>query len=209
MSTTQYSPSEGLRARKRRRTETSIESSAVHLALEVGIDNVTVDAICERADVSRSTFFNYFPSRDDAIIGRAIEVPDEATAMEILDTSPDNLALGLFRLMHVASGRKRVAPEVATGRERLLAEQQQAARLAMIAVIETGYQLNALALTWLRAHPERAQLESIEREAILALSLVHGAMSLELAVWFGCNSEHTIDESGYLATAADYRRLLD
>ena len=34
------------------------------LFAEKGFDNVPVEAICERAGISRATFFNYFPQKD-------------------------------------------------------------------------------------------------------------------------------------------------
>lgn len=61
----------GLRERKKAaRREALID--ATHLLVERdGIDAVTVDAICEQAGVSSRTFFNYFESKDDAVLGHA------------------------------------------------------------------------------------------------------------------------------------------
>ena len=115
MSTTGEQKPEGLRARKRRATENAIETSAVSLVLELGIENVTVEAICERADISRSTFFNYFPARDYAIVGRAINLPEGTEAFSILDSSPDDLTLGVFRLLFAAIGHSYVNTEVVLG----------------------------------------------------------------------------------------------
>lgn len=61
----------GLRARKRLATLRSLESSALSLALQYGVDNVTVDQVAAHANVSRRTFFNYFASLTDALIGRS------------------------------------------------------------------------------------------------------------------------------------------
>lgn len=208
VSTPAGSPPEGLRARKRRRTEIAIESSAVSLALEVGVEHVTVDAICERADISRSTFFNYFPSRDDAIVGRAIEIPDGEAAFSVLDSCPDDLPLGLFRLLFAAIGHRNVNAEVARDRSRLVAEQPEAGRLMMISILESGYQLGAVAVAWLTTHPEHAKLESPERESMLALSLVHGAMTAQMAIWNQASGDVSADESDFRRVAADFRKLL-
>ena len=59
----------GLRERKRAQTRRRLEQAAMGLALRDGLDQVTIDAISERAEVSRRTFFNYFDSKDDAILG--------------------------------------------------------------------------------------------------------------------------------------------
>ncbi|GAA2189522.1 MULTISPECIES: TetR family transcriptional regulator [Leucobacter] len=208
MSTTEEARPEGLRARKRRRTENAIESSAVQLALELGVEHVTVDAICERADISRSTFFNYFPSRDDAIVGRAIDIPDGEAAFAVLDSTPDDLPLGLFRLLFAAIGHRSVNADIARDRGRLVAEQYEAGRLMMISILESGYQLDAVAVAWLRAHPEHAKLDSPQRESALALALVHGAMTAQMAEWTAGSGDVSADESDFLRIAADFRRLL-
>ena len=59
----------GLRDRKRLETRARIEDAAVSLVLTEGLEHVTVQAISERADVSPRTFFNYFDSKDAAILG--------------------------------------------------------------------------------------------------------------------------------------------
>jgi AcrR family transcriptional regulator len=68
----------GLRERKRLETRARLEEAAVSLAIDLGLENVTVDAISERADVSPRTFFNYFDSKEDAVLGlHEFELTDE------------------------------------------------------------------------------------------------------------------------------------
>jgi AcrR family transcriptional regulator len=65
----------GLRERKRVATRQAIERAALQLSLDKGYENVTVDEIAETADVSPRTFFNYFPSKEAAVVGHAPEGP--------------------------------------------------------------------------------------------------------------------------------------
>lgn len=71
---------DGLRERKKAETRQALMTAAVRLAEQLGPDRVTVEAIAEAAGVSARTFFNYFPSKEDAIIGIN---PDETS--ELLD----------------------------------------------------------------------------------------------------------------------------
>jgi AcrR family transcriptional regulator len=74
----------GLRDRKRAQTRARIETAAIELVLRDGLDSATVDAISDRADVSPRTFFNYFESKDAAILGlRPHEVDEEALSEQL------------------------------------------------------------------------------------------------------------------------------
>ncbi|MCE7080730.1 TetR/AcrR family transcriptional regulator [Streptomyces sp. ST2-7A] len=53
---------------RRRRTHRDIRRAARELALERGVAAVTVDEIAGAAGVSRRTFFNYFRSKEDALL---------------------------------------------------------------------------------------------------------------------------------------------
>ena len=69
----------GLRDKKRAETRARLERAAVELVLRDGLAHATVDAISDAADVSPRTFFNYFDSKEDAILGvRDLELTDVA-----------------------------------------------------------------------------------------------------------------------------------
>ncbi|MEO5992118.1 MAG: TetR family transcriptional regulator [Arthrobacter sp.] len=59
----------GLRERKRAATRAAITAVARTMTAELGLNGYTVEEACERAGISRRTFFNYFPTKEDAIIG--------------------------------------------------------------------------------------------------------------------------------------------
>ena len=67
----------GLRERKRRATRLAIQQAALGIALEQGLSAVTVDEVSRRADVSPRTFFNYFPTKEQAILGDDPTLPQD------------------------------------------------------------------------------------------------------------------------------------
>ncbi|WP_216893761.1 TetR/AcrR family transcriptional regulator [Nocardia alni] len=58
----------GLRERKKQQTREALHRAAVRLYAQRGPDSVTVNDICAAAEVSPRTFFNYFGSKDDAVL---------------------------------------------------------------------------------------------------------------------------------------------
>ncbi|HEX3649011.1 MAG TPA: TetR family transcriptional regulator [Pseudonocardiaceae bacterium] len=63
------SPVLGLRERKKARTRVAIREHAMRLFREQGYAETTVDQIADAAEVSPSTFFRYFPTKEDVVIG--------------------------------------------------------------------------------------------------------------------------------------------
>ena len=58
----------GLRERKKAKTRAAIQEAALRLFDRQGYDATTVDQIAELAEVSQSTFFRYFPTKEDVVL---------------------------------------------------------------------------------------------------------------------------------------------
>lgn len=101
----EHAASSGLRERKQRATRISIEIATLSLVLEKGYGGATIEEICQNADVSMRTFFNYFPSKDDAVIGMPSPDVDEEWLLSSLfrNESDSLLDTVLVTLIEVTS----------------------------------------------------------------------------------------------------------
>jgi AcrR family transcriptional regulator len=67
----------GIRERRKTETTNGLVVEARRLFSERGLSGFTVEELCEAVGISRRTFFNYFASKDDAVVGVAIREPDD------------------------------------------------------------------------------------------------------------------------------------
>jgi AcrR family transcriptional regulator len=68
-------PAVGLRERKKAKTKATIQQHALRLFRDQGYDATTVERIAEAAEVSPSTFFRYFPTKEDVMLYDVLDPP--------------------------------------------------------------------------------------------------------------------------------------
>ncbi|OFI37777.1 TetR family transcriptional regulator [Arthrobacter sp. SW1] len=108
----------GLRERKRAATRKAITAVARSLTASRGLNGYTVEEVCEEAGISRRTFFNYFHSKEDAVVGSfSDELPQDALEAFTANPAPGNgtisasLLAALFEFTVTVMERSTVSPE--------------------------------------------------------------------------------------------------
>ncbi|MEY2453720.1 MAG: hypothetical protein QOD92_3294 [Acidimicrobiaceae bacterium] len=106
----------GLRERKKADTRVAISRAALRLAIERGPDAVTVDDIAAAADVSPRTVFNYFATKEEAILGfdpnrklelgqSVLERPARETPLATLRAAFVDIATGVPEVAEMSRAR--------------------------------------------------------------------------------------------------------
>ncbi|MFI5043612.1 MAG: TetR family transcriptional regulator [Acidimicrobiales bacterium] len=110
----------GLRERKKEKTRTQLMSIALELFDERGFDEVTVDDIVSAAEVSHRTFYRYFPSKEDVLLGLDQERIDHFA--DVLRSRPTDepILASIRQSMIEASEALHQSPEMKHRRTRII-----------------------------------------------------------------------------------------
>ncbi|HKD98085.1 MAG TPA: TetR family transcriptional regulator [Micromonosporaceae bacterium] len=85
----------GLRERKKQQTREQIAAAAFELFASHGFDRVSVAAVARHAGVSEATVFNYFPTKEDLVIGRLDEF-EAGLVAAVRDRPPGTSVIAAF-----------------------------------------------------------------------------------------------------------------
>ncbi|WP_432196381.1 TetR/AcrR family transcriptional regulator [Streptomyces sp. bgisy027] len=163
----------GLRERKKIKTRTAIRDATYALIKEQGYDATTIEQIAERAEVSPSTVFRYFPTKEDIVLTDEYDplMLEELRARPASESWLDSLRYVLHRSLDELLA---VDPEAVRVRAHL-AVQIPAVRARMIeSMSATGRLLRG-------AIAERHGLDADSLEVrVYAMSLVGGLMEANI-----------------------------
>ena len=175
-------PAEGLRARKQRETREAIHRAAVRFALADGPDNVTVADISAEANVSSRTFFNYFPGKEDAMLGFHDQLPtaEELAAFVSSEGQTGDLLSDVVSLMRDVFSASSTDSEIVRDRRSLLHKHPQLMQRQMARIFAVEQRVADVVALRMRASTSYADLADVDAAArmlvLMAISVVRFAI---------------------------------
>ncbi|MGW7421365.1 TetR/AcrR family transcriptional regulator [Streptomyces sp. NPDC054813] len=147
---TSFSPADnprlGLRERKKIKTREAIREAMYALVEEQGYEATTIEQIAERAEVSPSTVFRYFPTKEDIVLTDEYDplILEELRARPADEPWPESLryvmhravTLGMKDAHSVSRLRTRLMVEVPAVRSRMMESMSETGRLLCQAIGE-------------------------------------------------------------------------
>lgn len=181
------SPNLTLRESKRRATKAAIEEHATRLVLDRGFDGVTVEDICQAAEISKRTFFNYVDSKETAVLG-PLPTPlseDEVHAFARDVHTPLLASIVDLIVDGFIEGYGYTCPEVRKRRKQILTQRPQLGVARMSQLIEAHKSYKQALGVYFNAHPDQRQLDalSVEAEADTWMSLARTCIELGFHRW--------------------------
>jgi AcrR family transcriptional regulator len=162
----------GLRDRKKLETWRAINTAATTLFLEHGYEAVSIADIAAAANVSSSTFFNYFPTKEAVVFDS--DPGDSATIRQLLDQRPEGEPLW-------TSLSEALQGYLATLGDRMIPQKKLKAISPTLAACgrDLADRAHEALAQWAQArHPDLPELESV-----LLIDLSTAAVLAAFEVW--------------------------
>jgi len=109
-----------LRNRATRAVRAEIATVAIRLFLAQGFDKTTVDQIAAEAGLSRTSFFRYFATKEDAVLGHLEELGQKARDALVARPADEPAWQALRHAFNVLIAERSAYPEGGTGMHRML-----------------------------------------------------------------------------------------
>lgn len=170
-----------------------VEAQATLLVLQRGYNHVTVEDIAAASGFSKRTFFNYFQSKQDAVLGKGPRSLTDHEREEFLKTNHENLNQAVLKLCLEMTHDPYFDLETAKRRKQILA-QNAVLRTAHISRFQDLHpQLTSLVEEYLAAnqHARATDLE-VRVEAVLIVHVVFAAI-----LTAADSTHHQLSEENY------------
>jgi AcrR family transcriptional regulator len=181
-------PRPGLRERKKARTRAAIREHAFRLFREQGYDATTVEQIADAAEVSPSTFFRYFPTKEDVVLQDDMDL----LWMEAIREQPPEVG-------PIAAMRAGVHTAFARMGEGEWAQLRETTELAMAVPAVRARMLQELARTTQVLAAAVAERSGRDPGDFAVRALAGAIVGIAMAAWF--------EEADDLTDFSDHNRL--
>ncbi len=200
-------PGAGLRERKKEATRRALTEAGLRLVAEHGLDDVTVERICRAVDVSPRTFFNYFTSKEEALVGPGPVAPDDDLLAPFEAGDADGRLLADLGSVLTAHFGRHVVDHDQMVRRHALLHREPALQMHFRASLRTVEDRLALAIG------RRTRRDPDDHEVRLLVAIVAAAIRSALARWArgggGAPADHVAEVLARLDRAVDTDVLLD
>lgn len=156
-----------------------------------------MEAICATVPVSARTFFNYFESKEDAILGvRDLRIDDELIAEHSAETAGQTLVSRVVGLLVTVVGSSIADPELHEARMQIIAQNPGLLGRQFAQMSHVGEQLVAATSTLLAHDPALAGATADERNVLaeLIFPLCGGAVRVAVKEWIAAGGEEPTHE---------------
>jgi AcrR family transcriptional regulator len=160
----------GLRERKKQQTRLLLADTARRLFAERGFENVSVAEIARAADVSETTVFNYYPTKEDLVYS-GLERFESELLRAVRERPAAETVIDAWGRFVLAPRGLFAAPDERTARDLLAVGRMIAASPALLAHEEQIFARYTRALTRLIAEEVRAQAGDV-RPYVTANALI-------------------------------------
>ncbi|MEV5954133.1 TetR family transcriptional regulator [Streptomyces sp. NPDC051987] len=187
------SPQPGLRERKKIKTREAIREATYALVEVQGWDATTIEQIAERAEVSPSTVFRYFPTKEDIVLTDEYDpvILEELRARPADEPWPESLRYVMHRAVRLGV---KDDPAVSLLRTRLMVEVPAVRSRMMESMSSTGRML-------CQAIGERTGRDPDSLEVrVYAMSFIGGLMEVSM---YWAENQHEGDFEALVDRALD------
>lgn len=175
------------RLTKKLKTRRSIEDHATRMVLEHGMSNVTVEEIAEAAGISPRTFFNYFSTKEDAIIGASPAVPTNEEIEDFLSLSaPDEnlMKKSVDFFVHLLTNNREIDWEIQQRRRHIKAAEPELRSMMLLRFHQTSQDFERLIERYLSLHPTKSVTGlSAKIESRMIVSTAALAITTAISTW--------------------------
>lgn len=159
----------GLRERRRQQVLEDLHEAAVALVDQVGLADATIDLIAGRAGVSRRTFFNYYASKEDAILGATPpQVPEQELSVFVDDVDAEPFTRTVRLIVAIVRSTFVAGPVIEERRGLIARYPQLRERMAQHVVAAETLTEVALSEQLVRADAQPASTESTRALLMIA-----------------------------------------